>query len=359
VAENWLQHSFGTFSLDLVWTINPNEVLVLYGPSGSGKSLTLRSIAGLIRPNHGRIEVEGRVVFDSNGVTWVPPHERGIGYVPQNYALFPHLTIAQNVSYGMEYSDSLDRDQQLEKLLVGLRITELANRYPDAISGGQQQRVALARALATRPKMLLLDEPLAALDLNLRIVLREELRQILESLGIPTIMVTHDRDDVLTLGHRVLFIDNGRIIADGDPITVLHQSGVNNVTRRVGAENLFHARVVERFLTDGTMACMVDSCRFTLPLLDLPDNSMIRVGLSASDVLLAIAEPRGISAQNVLKGVVSGITQQGQEVYVEVNCGAQVTALVTPRAGASLGLKQGLEVWVVIKAMSFFLIGHK
>lgn len=359
MTENWLQHSFGVFSLELTWTINKNEVLVLYGPSGSGKSLTLRAIAGLLRPNRGRIEVEGRVVFDSGVATWVPPHQRGIGYVPQNYALFPHLTIAQNVSYGMEYSDRGDRDRRLEELLTGLRIAELANRYPDAISGGQQQRVALARALATRPKMLLLDEPLAALDLNLRIALREELRQILESLRIPTIMVTHDRDDVLTLGHRVLLIDNGRIVADGDPITVLRQSGMNNIARQVGVENLFQARIVDRFLNEGTMVCEVDSCRFMLPLLDLPANSTIRVGLSAADVLLAIDEPRGISAQNVLKGVISEITQQKQEVYVEVDCGARVMALVTPRAVENLGLRQGLEVWVVIKAMSFFLIGHK
>ena len=359
MTENWLQHSLGAFSLDLAWTINQNEVLVLYGPSGSGKSLTLRSIAGLLRPNRGRIEVEGRAVFDSDDATWVPPHQRGIGYVPQNYALFPHLTIAQNISYGMKYSDRGDRDRRLEELLTGVRIAELANRYPDAISGGQQQRVALARALATRPKMLLLDEPLAALDLNLRIELREELRQILESLGIPTIMVTHDRDDVLILGHRVLLIDNGRIVAGGDPINVLRQSGMYNVTRQVGVENLFHARIVERFPDEGTMVCVVDSCRFTLALLDLPENGMIRIGLSPSDVLLAIDEPRGISAQNVLKGVVSEITQRKQEIYVDVDCGTRVTAVVTPRAVENLGLRQGLEVWVVIKAMSFFLIGHK
>ncbi len=191
------------------------QQVVLFGPSGAGKSLTLKAIAGLLRPDAGRIALEGRTLFDAGAAVSIPTRKRGLGYVFQDYALFPHLTVRQNVAFGLQRSwwnpSRHARREQVEHWLQALRIERLGDLYPGQVSGGQRQRTALARALATRPKALLLDEPFAALDHDLRAHLRSELQRVLDESGIPLLLISHDPQDVAMFGQQVVRLVEGRV----------------------------------------------------------------------------------------------------------------------------------------------------
>lgn len=186
-------------------------VTALLGPSGAGKTLTLRAIAGLLRPDSGRITLNGRVLFDSLTHTNVPARERQVGYVFQHYALFPHLSVAENIAYGLHTRSRPERSDRVQEMLELVGLHELARRTPHELSGGQQQRVALARSLAPEPSLLLLDEPLAALDAPLRARLGAELRALHERTGIPMVLVTHDPDEAARLADTVLYVKGGRV----------------------------------------------------------------------------------------------------------------------------------------------------
>jgi molybdate transport system ATP-binding protein len=208
------------FDLDVSWAIG-DDLAVLFGYSGSGKSLSLRMIAGLIKPDSGRIVLNGEVVYDSADERWVPPQKRELGFVFQDLALFPHMNVLQNVTYGLK---GLSRDQQRERadeFLTRFHLQGLSGRYPREISGGQQQRVALARALARRPKALLLDEPFSALDLPLKIELWELIAELRQNLGIPMVVVTHDPVDARTLADRLIVYQAGRVLRSDAPVHVL------------------------------------------------------------------------------------------------------------------------------------------
>jgi molybdate transport system ATP-binding protein len=194
-------------------------VTVLFGPSGSGKTTVLRCLAGLERPEQGEIRLGTKVWFDSARAVNLPPQARDIGYLFQDYALFPHLTVEQNVAYGLR-GPAADRSRRVLELLDMLRLHDLGRRYPGHLSGGQQQRVALARAVARRPALLLLDEPLSALDGPTREQLRGELRRWLTALNVPTVVVTHERIEALTLVDVVIVMDGARVCQTGSPETV-------------------------------------------------------------------------------------------------------------------------------------------
>lgn len=202
-----------TFSLEVDFT-SKSDRLVLFGPSGSGKTLTLQLLAGLLTPDAGKIVVEDRVLFDKQQKINVPARHRTMGYVPQDYALFPHLTVRNNVAFGLQRSWrrrlASAEDQRVAAILEALEIAPLAQSYPRELSGGQKQRVALARALALRPRLLLLDEPFAALDIPLRTRVRQELLHILGRFALPMIMVTHDPEDVKTFAEDLVYFENGQ-----------------------------------------------------------------------------------------------------------------------------------------------------
>lgn len=187
-----------------------NNTFVLFGPSGSGKTTILRCIAGLTRPDKGYIQLERKVLYDSERKIFLPPRNRGIGYVFQEYVLFPHLTVQRNISYGVKNTNEKTPDT-LNKLLNLLKIHNLTQRYPSELSGGEKQRVALARALMAEPKILLLDEPLAALDNEIRGEIQEELLKLKKYLQIPIILVTHDMEEARKLGDQIMFINQGHL----------------------------------------------------------------------------------------------------------------------------------------------------
>ena len=269
-ASGWLNCRIGPFELDTHWEVGPGSVMVLFGPSGAGKSTTLRAIAGLVRPVRGRVEAGGRLLYDSESGVWMPAHRRRVGYLTQQYHLFPHLRVLDNIKYGLARrrvaENSSTTGTRVEELMEAFRLEGLEQRYPWELSGGQQQRVALARALAPAPDLLLLDEPFAALDGELRRTVRRELRSVLSRAPVPAILVTHDREEAVALGDAVQVIDGGRPVSYGPPLEVLGQPGQARVARLVGVENLFRLNVDSRNHRDGTMSCSGGGIRLEAPL---------------------------------------------------------------------------------------------
>jgi molybdate transport system ATP-binding protein len=238
-----LEASVGTFQLRAALRVEPGRTLVLFGPSGSGKSLLLRCLAGIHRPVRGRIELDGQVLLDTDRGIDVPPQARRLGYVPQSYALFPHLTVRENVAFGLRRRPEHGGRRRLDELLQAFQLAELMARRPAQLSGGQQQRVALARALAIEPRALLLDEPFAALDAPLRRLLRRELQTLRHRYGFAVILVTHDLGEACALGDQIAVVEQGQIVQAAPPNDVLYRPATPGVARLTGLRNVFPARV--------------------------------------------------------------------------------------------------------------------
>jgi molybdate transport system ATP-binding protein len=222
----------------------PGEVLALVGPSGSGKTTILRAIAGLLRVRHGAIHCNGECWFDDRRHVWVETRARHVGYVFQNYALFPHLSALRNVMEAMIELPADERERRARDVLLRLRLSGLEDRVPAALSGGQQQRVAVARALAREPRVLLLDEPFSAVDRATRQRLYRELAELRRDLAMPVILVTHDLDEALMLADRMCVLHQGRTLQSGDPHTVMTRPHTVEVAHLVGLRNVFRAGVV-------------------------------------------------------------------------------------------------------------------
>ena len=239
-----IRKSLPGFTLDVEWSAG-DGVAALFGPSGAGKTLTLQCLAGLVRPDAGRIVVDAQVLFDSVAGIDVPPQRRRVGYVFQGYALFPHLTVRGNVGFGLRDRGRVERRRREDEVLARLGLEAFAERYPRELSGGQRQRAALGRALATDPALLLLDEPLSALDLPLRQALRDELRSILTGWGIAAVLVTHDLTEAYRLGDRIVVYEDGRVIQAAPRAELLWQPASERVAGIVGIRNVLHGTVLK------------------------------------------------------------------------------------------------------------------
>jgi molybdate transport system ATP-binding protein len=363
-AKGWVQCEVGRFRLETDWEIAPGQVSVLFGPSGAGKSTTLRAIAGLLRPVQGHVEVGGQVVYDSDDEVWIPTHNRRVGYLTQQYGLFPHLKVTGNIGFGLKDRNSAASRDRISELSSLFQVDDLMDRYPWELSGGQQQRVALARALAPNPAMLLLDEPFASLDAELRRVLRRELRAMLAQTPVPVMLVTHDREEALSLGDSVQVINEGRILVTGDPLEVLGQPGRGRVARLVGVENLFDLTVQERNPRDGIMICTGQGLRLEVPLDShigggaVPEGvrDRITVGIRASDIILAKNALSGSSARNQFQGQVVSVESRPPGYAVTLDCGQPLRCHVTGAALDEMGIQAGQRLWAVFKASSCFLV---
>jgi molybdate transport system ATP-binding protein len=237
-----VRKKIGDFSLNVELASSARR-LVLFGPSGSGKTVTLQCLAGLLKPDAGHVELDGRPLFDSAAALNVPPERRRIGYVPQNASLFPHLDVAGNVGYGLRHTPAEQRRAEVAKLLRLVRLEGFERRRPSDLSGGEQQRVALARALAIGPSLMLLDEPFSALDSPVRALLREELLELQEALGFAWVFVTHDLEEAYQLGDEVAVYDAGRIPQFGSRDDVFYRPRSVEVARLVGVRNLFTGQI--------------------------------------------------------------------------------------------------------------------
>ena len=293
-------HSFPGFRLDVAFTADVG-ITVLFGPSGAGKSLTLRAIAGLFRPAEGRIVVNGEVWLDTARGIWVRPQARRVGYVPQHYGLFPHMTVAENIAFGLRGISRQERERRVRELTSLMHLEGLENRRPRELSGGQQQRVALARALAVRPRVLLLDEALGALDPVLREQLQEEVRLIQRRYRLPVILITHDVHEMAALADRVVVLEEGRVVQVGPQETIFRRPATLRLARAVGMRNLLEG-VVRGHRLDTSEIEWAGGVLLA-PRVPQPPGTRVHFGIRPEDVVF-VREHRPLTASHNVVPVV-------------------------------------------------------
>lgn len=329
------------FSLDVGLCVRPGDVLALLGPNGAGKSTVLRTLAGLVRLSAGSIALDGRCLDDPQAGRFVPAADRAIGMVFQDYLLFPHLSAVDNVAFGLRAARVPRRRarQQAEHWLDRMELASLARVKPGSLSGGQAQRVALARALARRPQLLLLDEPLAALDASTRMTVRAQLRRHLDDYSGCTVLVTHDPLDAMVLADHLMILEHGRPVQQGRPGDVARAPRTDYVARLVGL-NLYRGRALGPLVeVEGGGSLTIAESRSGQVLLTFPPSAVALHG----------ARPMG-SARNTWPGRVRGLEQHADTVRVQVDGVPPVLADVTTAAVADLDLAVGSAVWVAVKA---------
>jgi molybdate transport system ATP-binding protein len=348
------RHAGGpTVRAALTEDLSPGQVLVLFGPSGSGKTTVMRCLAGLDRPDAGFVRFAGETWFDGAGRTHVAPQRRRVGLLFQDHALFPHLSVEANVGYGLHGLPAPEQRERVGEMARLLGIEALLARRPGQLSGGQRQRVALARAIAPRPRLLLLDEPLSALDAPTREELRGELRALLHRLGIPSVVVTHDRTEALALGDRLAVLAEGAVRQVGPVPDVFSAPADLVVARVVGTENVLPARVVGR--DAGLVQVEVGAARI-LAVDPGHLESEVFACIRAEEVLLERAPGAVTSARNQLPGTVTSMTPEGPLVRVTLDCGFRLVALVTRPGAEQVGLEVGSPVAALVKAPAIRLV---
>ena len=329
------------------------SVTVLFGPSGSGKTTVLRCLAGLEKPDVGFIRFAGESWCDASTKVHLPPQQRSLGFVFQDYALFPNLSVAGNLAYPLGGSSREERSQSVKDMVRRVGLGGLEHRRPGELSGGQRQRVALGRALIRRPRLVLMDEPLSALDKPTQEALRRELRQILRELGIPALLVTHDRDEALMLGDRLLFMLEGEIQQDGPPAEVFTQPRTTSLAQALGVGTVVRARVLDR--ENGLVRVLAGSVELLAP-----DPGGLGEWVHACIRGEGVAVEREVhghtSARNQLRARVVSLEPQDPLVRLHLECGFHLEALVTAWARKDLDLKEGDTVLAMVKATAIHLI---
>jgi molybdate transport system ATP-binding protein len=350
----------GDFTLDVSFRAAPGFT-ILFGSSGAGKTTLLDCLAGLVKPDEGRLQVGQRVLVDSPSHLHVRAAKRRVGYVFQTLALFPHLTVEENVGYGLTHLPRAERARRVGSMLRAFHIEHLAARSAREISGGESQRVALARTLVLDPAVLLLDEPLSALDAPTKSKIIDDLREWNRTHRIPIFYVTHSREEVFALGERVIVLDRGRIVAQGTPHEVMTAPLQETVAQLAGFENIFDATVEAVHPEQGSMTCRIgvsNAVYLETPLVRAGVGSTLRVGIRAGDILLATSLPQGLSARNVIPGRARSLEQRDVIVACCVQCGQpgrdalEMEVHLTLAARDSLQLAPGKQVWLVIKTHS-------
>lgn len=335
--------------LDVGFRVEPGELLALVGHSGSGKTTLLRTVAGLWQPEQARVTVDGTTWLDTAARVNLPPHRRRVGIVFQSYALFPHMTAAQNVMAAMDRPDEIEAGRVLD--LVNLH--GLAARKPAQLSGGQQQRVAVARALARRPQALLLDEPFSAVDRATREKLYSEIIALRAHLKMPVVLVTHDVNEAQLLADRMVVIEKGQVVRAGTTAEVMADA---RALRAMGIREMaaLLPAVITRQEDDGLTRLETAAGPIFLPDVDGSPGTRVRARIMAHEVILSRARPQGLSAQNILPGIVASVRPgEGPGVMVHLRIGdAEIIARITRRAEADLNLAPGDSVHAILKAMS-------
>jgi molybdate transport system ATP-binding protein len=345
------------FALDVAASFGPGFT-VLFGPSGAGKSTLLDCIAGLQQPDSGEIRFGDEVFFDASRKVSLSPQRRDLAYVFQSLALFPHLSVEENIRYGLAKLSFAEQRECNARIASAFHIGGLLTRRPADLSGGEKQRVALARALVTRPRVLLLDEPLTGLDAALRRAILDDLRAWDDANRIPILYVTHNREEVDAIGERVVTLVNGRVQETGAPRVVLDAPRSVELAHAVGFENVLSAKVVEHRPADGVMRVALDeaACEIEIPLGDAAPGSEVRVAIRAGDILLSTEAPHFLSARNILPGIIESLDTRGTLVALRVKAGAVFQVHVTPGAVRSLDIAPGQVVWLIVKTHSCHLV---
>ena len=339
--------------LEVTFQVAAGEIMALVGPSGSGKTTILRTIAGLYRPSAGRVVVDGAVWLDTGAGIDLATHRRRLGMVFQSYALFPHLTAARNVASAITDLPGAARRAEAERLLALVNLPDHFERRPAQLSGGEQQRVALARALARRPKVLLLDEPFAAVDRATRERLYQEIRDLRRVLNMPVVLVTHDLSEAQLLADRMVVIDSGRMLAQGSAAEVLFDPSALRAMGLRAAGSAIAATITAQE-PDGLTRLETGVGPLWLPQVDGAPGTRLRVRIMAHEVILARAAPTGLSALNILPATVIAVTPgDGPGAFVQVRLGQEVIlARITRRSVRALALEPGVGCFAILKSMA-------
>ena len=346
-----ITHAFPGLSLKAQFDA-PNGVTALFGRSGSGKTTLVNAVAGLLRPDHARITLEGDVLVDTAANIFVPPHRRRIGYVFQEARLFPHLTVQQNLRYGRFFAPRGNR-ADFDQIVDLLGLAPLLARRPIGLSGGEKQRVALGRAILSQPRLLLLDEPLAALDEPRKAEILPYLERLRDDLRLPMLYVSHSAAEVARLATTLVLIDAGRVTAAGPAADLLSDPNIAPEfgVREAGA--ILTAKVIAHE-ADGLTRLDCAAGPLWLPRVDLPPGARLRLRILAQDVMLALHRPDAISALNILPATVKDLRLgDGAGAMVQLDAGGDlVLARVTRRSVENLRLAPGVAVHLVLKAVS-------
>lgn len=326
---------------DISLKVEKGEYFVVLGPTGAGKTLLLELIAGFYHPDKGRIYIDGK------DVTLLPSAERNIGFVYQDYMLFPHLSVKENIAYGLKMrgAEQSEIEKKIEELARMYRIKHLLHRYPENLSGGEKQRVAIARAMAIEPKILLLDEPLSALDPGMRAKIRREIKDMHEKSGVTVVHVTHSREDAMLLADRIAVMNEGKILQIGKPEEVFRKPASKFIAQFVGVENIFHGRAerkgnVTHFICDG------------VELISSMNVSDARYASIRPEDIIVSKQKIESSARNCIKGKVKAIIDIGSLIRLEVDCGVDFVVHITRQSFEEMGIEIGKEIYLIFKAQN-------
>lgn len=346
-----LQHRFDSFALNVAFEA-PKGITVLYGRSGAGKTTVVNALAGLLRPDQGHISTDGITLFDSQARVDLPPHRRRIGYIFQEGRLFPHMTVRQNLTYGRFFAPKELAGEDLDRVVDMLGINSLLDRRPQRLSGGEKQRVAIGRALLSKPRLLLADEPLAALDDARKEEILPYFERLRDELDIPILYVSHAGSEVARLATTLVVLEGGEVLRQGDAPTLLSDPTLTPLGA-AAAGAVLEACVIAHH-EDGITEVAVGGLTFLLPLISQPVGARLRVRIEAQDVMIATHPPDGISALNVLPATITTIRSgEGPGMLVQMQAGEnRLLARITRRSAAALGLQEGAEVYAVLKAVS-------
>lgn len=353
--------AFPSFTIDIDIGFDGEEsgIVALFGRSGCGKTSIINMIAGLLRPDSGRVAVDGRVLFDSEEGIDMPPHKRDVGYVFQDSRLFPHMTVKSNLLYGA--GRQTGARFALDQIAELLDIEHLLNRRPRDLSGGEKQRVSIGRTILSNPRILLMDEPLASLDGARKAEILPFVQRLRDELGLPIIYVSHSLEEVVRLADVMVLIDDGRVAASGDVGDITSRLDLYPLTGRYEAGSVLAATVKEQDEHYGLTVLETPGGDIRVPQISLPTGKPLRLRIRARDVALAIEAPAGTSFQNILSGTVREIgdrihTQRDRAadamVEISVDIGAPLRVRITRKSLDELDLRVGSPVFALIKAVA-------
>jgi molybdate/tungstate transport system ATP-binding protein len=341
ISKDWKEFKLDGISLQ----IEDGEYFVILGPSGSGKTMLLELMAGIWKPDSGKIFMGGKEI------TWLPPEQRGVGFVYQDYMLFPHKTVFENIAFGLKMAN-LPHDEienKVNEMMKVLRIQHLANRLPRTLSGGEQQRTALARALIIHPRVLLMDEPLSALDKNTRDDLMQELKQLHQNFDVTIVHVTHNFDEALMLADRMAVMRNGRISQVGDSSEVFRHPADKFVADFVGVENIIKGKAME----DGEKLTVVDTGNIMIFSSEMK-RGPVHLTVRPEDIIIS-KEKAVTSARNVFNGKIKEIIDNGALIKLIIDIGEPLVVFITRQSFFEFEINVGSLVWTYFKASAVHL----
>lgn len=347
----------GGFALDAAFSAPTPGVTALFGPSGCGKSTVLAAVAGLLRPRAGRVALDGAAMLDTARGVFVPPERRRCGVVFQDARLFPHLSVERNLRFGLRRAPRRAAGPSFGDVVELLGVGHLLRRRPIGLSGGEKQRVALGRALLSRPRLLLMDEPLAALDAARRAEVLPFLARLRDAAGLPILYVTHALDEVDALADSLVLLEGGRAVAEGTVEALSVRTDLPALSARRDAGGMLHCEVLEHLPARGLTRLGFPGGALVTPLRPEPVGSRLRLRVRARDVAVATEVLRGVSVHNVLPAELAGVSPvpgAPHEAFLRLAVGpSALLARVTRDAVAALDLRPGMQVWAMVKSVAF------